>query len=193
MWSWGKCLLYNVFAQSSAQPACCLWSVRAVLQLQREPHRNEVVPFTLRMGRDEHRHVQKTEKQLGVQYCKLFLFHIIILFCLFFRYWLQLTVFQISVLSANCLHLMVYQPKKHPHLLFKTSSKQLLIQGEKWVNSGFKLNLSLTLVFFFVLLSFCVGVTFYGQFVYKEQTNEFSNSTRNITGELLHPDDFTDK
>lgn len=129
---------------------------------QRKPCRSEVEPFTLGMGRDEQTCVQKTEKAIWGSILQAFSFQYywVFLFCLFVRYWLQLTISFNSVLSANCLHLTLYQPKKHPHLLFKTSSKQLLIQGENWVNSGFRLWTSLTLSFFFLLLSFCVGVTF---------------------------------
>lgn len=140
MWSWGRCWLYNVFAQSSAQPAGCLWSLWAVLQLPEGAPQKQVGTIDLR---DRERCAQTCAKDwvgsLGFDIASFFFAILLFLVCLFLRYWLQLTIFQNSLLSANCLHLMIYQPKKHPHLLFKTSSKQLLIQGENWVNSGFRL------------------------------------------------------
>lgn len=49
---------------------------------QREPCRSEVKPFTLGMGRDEHRHAcKRLRRQFGVQYCKLF--SVIGFFCFF--------------------------------------------------------------------------------------------------------------
>lgn len=49
---------------------------------QREPCRSKVVPVpTLGTGRGEHRRVcKRLSRQIGVWYCKLFLFNIIVLF-----------------------------------------------------------------------------------------------------------------
>lgn len=160
MWSWGKCLLYNIFAQSSAQPAGCLLSICAVLQLPEGALQKRGGTIHLRDGeRWAQTCVQKTEKAIWDSILQAFSFQYywVFLFCLFVRYWLQLTISFNSVLSANCLHLMLYQPKKHPHLLFKTSSKQLLIQGENWVNWLQALNFSDTQFLFptVVFLSGC--------------------------------------
>lgn len=72
----GMCLHSHLHSQQAACGPYTLYS-----SFQREPCRSKVVLFTLGMGRDEHRHVcKRLSSQLGVQYCKLFLFGIIVLF-----------------------------------------------------------------------------------------------------------------
>lgn len=160
MWSRGKCLLYNIFAQSSAQPAGCLLSICAVLQLPEGALQKRGGTIHLRDGeRWAQTCVQKTEKAIWDLILQAFSFQYYWGFC-FVCLWdtdcsLQflLILFCQQIVCISC-----FTSPRNTHIYCsKLAQSSSLFQGENWVNWLQTLNFSDTQFLFptVVFLSGC--------------------------------------